>query len=207
MEFSKERKDYIWAISTFVFFVLLFACSVLPFYYGIIVGLFSGFLMLVKKTKPASEKNKKIIGIVSLIVTPFLLFFITELLNVNGMTVFEHPTAIIFNFLFFAFIEIFLCFVTKRSDIAIIIMTAIFVLVAIINGYVVEFRGYGFMLSDIHSVETAVNMMNEYTYKLIEIQVLALIAAFILIRVCLNNVVSFKYQKIGSIISFHHDIR
>lgn len=201
MEFSKERKDWIWAISSFLFFVLVFICSNFPFYYGVILGIFSGFFMLIKKTRVVSDKRKKIKGIVGLTITPIMLFFLTELLNVNGMSVFSYPMTVVLNILVFAMVEIIICFITKRSDIAIISTIAIFLLIAMINGYVVEFRGYGFMLSDIYSVETAANMINEYTYELNERQLIALILSFFMIKFCLENVIVFSHRLLGSIIS------
>ena len=201
LEFSKERKDWIWAISSFLFFVLVFICSTFPFYYGVILGIFSGFFMLIKKTRVVSDKRKKIKGIVGLTITPILLFFLTELLNVNGMSVFSYPMTVVLNILVFAMVEIIICFITKRSDIAIIATISIFLLIAMINGYVVEFRGYGFMLSDIYSVETAANMINEYTYELNERQLIALILSFFMIKFCLENVIVFSHRLLGSIIS------
>ena len=81
MEISKERKDLIWAICAFIFFTLIFTFSVLPFYYGIILGVFVGFFMLIKSDKPKTEKKNKIFSIILLIITPFVLFFLTELCN------------------------------------------------------------------------------------------------------------------------------
>ena len=157
--------------------------------------------MLIKKTNTPSAKKQKITGLICLIITPVLLFVLTEMLNVNGISVFQTPVTFFLNLLFFAFIEVFLCFITKRSDIAIAIMTILFVFLAVINGYVVEFRGYGFMFSDIHSVETATNMIDEFIYTLNITQVLSIIIAFFFIRLSFNNVVIFNHRMIGSLVS------
>ena len=148
MTFSKEKKDLIWAGVSFLFFTLIFTCSVLPFYYGLILGAFVALFMLIKSEKPKSEKKDKIRNIILLVVTPPLMFFITELLNVNGISVFQHVPAILLNLLFYYAIEYLCLSITKKSNLAIVITVIFFGLLAIINGYVVEYRGYGFAITD-----------------------------------------------------------
>lgn len=157
--------------------------------------------MLIKREKPISEKYQKVLSIVLFSCVPIILFFITELLNVNGLSVFQYPVTILVNLVFFYLIEVSLFFFTKRGDIAIIVTTVLFGVLAIANGYIVEFRGYGFSISDIHSVETAVNIMEEYTYLLNEMQLLSLVLMFFVIKFSTKLCLQIEKNIVGSILT------
>ena len=59
MFFSKDKKDFIWAIVSFLFFTFIFTFSVLPFYYGMLLGAFIALFMLIKSEKPQNQTKQK----------------------------------------------------------------------------------------------------------------------------------------------------
>ena len=160
--------------------------------------------MLIKAEKPKNEKKQKVKDIILLAIVPPLMFFFTELLNVNGITVFVNIPAIVLNLVFYYLVEYLFFAFTKKSCPAIISTTILFGLLAIANGYVTEFRGYGFAITDIHSVETAVNMLHEYTYELNEVQLFAMIPIVVFTPLARKMVSKYGKKELatfGSIVS------
>lgn len=195
MVFSKDKKDFIWAIVSFLFFTFIFTFSVLPFYYGILLGVFIALFMLIKSEKPQSQTKQKIRDVALMIIVPPLMFFLTELLNVNGVTVFVNIPAILLNLLFYYLVEYLLFALTKKSCPALIITAIVFGALAIINGYIVEFRGFGFAVTDIHSVETGLNMLHEYIYEFNEMQLFASILTFFIIKFATMTKLEIEYHN------------
>ena len=196
MEISKSKNDLIKAGIICIVITLIFAFSIFPFYYGFLLGGFAAFFSLIRKESKPNSKKEKIIPIGLLIFTPFLMFLLTELLSENNISVFFHSSALILNLFFFYAIELIILFATQKYNLTITIYTLLFLLLGIINSYIVVFRGYSFSMSDFYFAETALNVADEYSYQLNENQLLVILTALIYLYVANKYSLKMNNKKL-----------
>lgn len=122
----------------------------------------------------------------TLLAVPFLVFFIAEMLN--DWSFFDKKIEVyLVNYLFYLLIFTFLFSIINRLCISVIISSALFYTVAVINYFKLLFRGEPVQIWDIVTVRTALNVSGEYPLRLSSVLVVTflsmLLLSFLVVRV------------------------
>ncbi|NLT12320.1 MAG: LTA synthase family protein [Clostridiaceae bacterium] len=122
----------------------------------------------------------------TLLVVPFLVFFIAELLNDWSFFDKENEVYVV-NYLFYLLIFTFVFSVINRLCVSAIVSSVLVYTVAVINYFKLLFRGEPVQIWDIVTVRTALNVSGEYPLRLSSVLVVTflslLLLSFLLVRV------------------------
>lgn len=128
----------------------------------------TGICTILFKNKLSSKVNG-IISTIILVFTPVVCYLIVEcacsdwssfFVDNDARTLHNH----ILNIIIFAFIVAFTFLITGSSRIAAILGYAFSMLLALTVYYVTEFRGIGFIASDLYSIGAGLDVAGEYNY-------------------------------------------
>ena len=125
------------------------------------------------------KKNKKIVGVVVLLVLPVVMFYTMEWFLRNPFEKMRGPIQGL-NILFFELIALLLLFLTGSIRVAIRIEAVVSMLIGLINYFVVQFRANPVQPWDIFSIKTAAVVADNYKYTL-EKHAIVCIIVFLLI--------------------------
>lgn len=193
MKFQFDKKSIIISllmiiISIFVMMNIENSNFVNPIHIVIWTALLS---MLINKNIIIEEKYinkfKKFIVIIS----PIISYKILELLNGSSSLYFNVKIRIL-NIFWYYFLYLIIYLIVNNIKITILISNLLVFILGIVNYFVVTFRGKSILPSDIASITTALNVANNYQYKLNYKFVLAT-----LVFICFSIIVSrMKFSSI-----------
>ena len=121
------------------------------------------------------NKGKNVFQYVMLIVGPILTYYLMEAFTINALTT-TRVKAQFLNIAVFELLMLFLLFLTGRAVAALEVLTAFFLLVGLLNDYVLKFRSTPIVPWDIFSIRTALSVAGNYSFSLGKREILVLLA-------------------------------
>ena len=152
------------------------------------------------------KKDSRIFSIILLVLTPVITFWIVQMITLlsaryrmSGVRTIRQIITLLFtmelkyqlyNLLILYVIFLIMILIFRKVRIATLVYTFLMAAVALVNYYVVMFRGQPFMLLDIVGMGTAAEVVGEYHFKVSKLLALTLIGTLIFI------IVQFRFQKL-----------
>ena len=152
------------------------------------------------------KKNSWILSSVLLVLTPIIVFWIVQMITLlsvryrmSGVKTIRQIITLLFtmkaryqlyNLLILSVIFVIMILIFRKIKIASIVFTLFMTIVALVNYYVVMFRGQPFMLLDIVGMGTAAEVVGEYHFKVSKLLALTLIGTLIFL------IIQFRFQTI-----------
>lgn len=150
--------------------ILLLVCKVIPrtfpisetnIKYLIIVDLMLCMLMSIHIK--FSARWEGYIAFATLLIVPGISFNFTEL--VAGNNIWDMKFLVVaLNYVLYLSIYLLVYFIFNRIDISVSITMSFFTICALINSFVIEFRGNAVRMSDIYAIRTALNVTDGYSF-------------------------------------------
>ena len=193
MKFQFDKKSIIISllmiiISIFVMVNIKNSNFVNPIHIVIWTALLS---MLINKNIIIEEKYINKLKKFIVIISPIISYKILELLNGSSSLYFNVKIRIL-NIFWYYFLYLIIYLIVNNIKITILISNLLVFILGIVNYFVVTFRGKSILPSDIASITTALNVANNYQYKLNYKFVLAT-----LVFICFSIIVSrMKFSSI-----------
>ena len=154
--------------------------------------------------------QKKSYGVLSwllLILTPIIAFEIVQMITLlsaryrmGGLRTIRdlithlftmEPKYLLYNLIIYYVLFVIMILIFRKIRIATCVYTVLLVIVALVNYYVVMFRGQPFMLLDIVGMGTAAEVVGEYHFKISKLLALTLIGTLIFLAF------QFRFQKLA----------
>ena len=193
MKFQFDKKSVIISIlmiiiSIFLIFNIENSSFVNPIHIIIWTALLS---FLINNNIKIEEKYLNKFRKIVVIISPIISYKILELLNGSSSLYFDIKTRIL-NIFWYYFLYLIIYLIVNNTKITILVSNLLVFILGVINYFVVTFRGKSILPSDIESITTALNVANNYQYKINHKFILAT-----LIFICFSIVVGkLKFLKI-----------
>lgn len=137
-------------------------------------------------------KIAKIFSYGAMILCPIITFFLFECYTHNPMETMTQDIRIL-NVIFYEIFALFLLAVFRSCRVALMFQSTFFMLVGLVNYYVLCFRSAPIRPWDLYSLQTAVNVADNYDYAL-ESKTICIIVGFVLLIV-VESFVHIKLKK------------
>ncbi|MCD7837100.1 MAG: LTA synthase family protein [Lachnospiraceae bacterium] len=131
--------------------------------------------------KLAGITRERYSACIAMLVCPAITFYLFDLYTNNPFTDMQLKIQLL-NIAFYIIVELMLLGVFGRARTAMMLQTAVFMILGLANYYVVSFRSTPIMPWDIFSIKTAGSVADNYSYKL-EWEALLVLAGFVLLLV------------------------
>lgn len=109
--------------------------------------------------------RQKITSFVAYVLCPMLTFYLFEFYTHNPFTTMGMKHRLL-NLVFYVLVNVLLVGMVRRVRVALMIQTSFFMIVGLVNYFVLSFRGAPIMPWDIYSVSTAASVADNFSYKL-----------------------------------------
>lgn len=123
--------------------------------------------------------REKLPSCIALVVCPVITFYLFDFYTHNPFTAMDFKTQLL-NIVFYELMGLLLFGVLKYVRLALMIQSGIFMIVGLVNYYVLSFRSAPIMPWDIYSLKTAASVADNYSYHL-EKDALAVVLSFLLL--------------------------
>lgn len=131
-------------------------------------------------------------NIVPMILFPIITFYLFESYTHNAFTTMKVPIQFL-NIFFFILLMFLLFFIFGSLKVSLLCETVFFMIIGLVNYYIIEFRAAPIMPWDIYSIRTAVSVADNFKYTIEKNTVFTLIGFIILI--VLETRVTLKLKK------------
>lgn len=140
------------------------------------------YILLKKRTEVIKNMTlkKKIINIITVLLSPILTFYLFEYLTHNPFKTMKMPAQIL-NILLFEILMLLLVTAFGRIRRALMTQTAFFLIVGIANYFVLQFRSAPIMPWDIFSIKTAASVADNFQYTMDKQAILSSIGLIVLL--------------------------
>lgn len=140
--------------------------------------------------------RQRITSFVAYVLCPMLTFYLFEFYTHNPFTTMGMKHRLL-NLVFYVLVNVLLVGMVRRVRVALMIQTSFFMIVGLVNYFVLSFRGAPIMPWDIYSVSTAASVADNFSYKLEwgTICVLIGFAALLVLESRIKLVVEKQWRK------------
>ncbi len=125
--------------------------------------------------------RRKLPSCAALLVCPVITFYLFDLYTHNPFTSMNFKTQLL-NIVFYVISELLFFGVFRSMRLALMLQSGLFMIVGLVNYYVLHFRSAPIMPWDLYSVQTAAGVADNYDYRL-EGGAAAVLAAFVVLLV------------------------
>lgn len=133
-----------------------------------------------EKLRSFGFTRKKIPSCIALLICPIITFYLFDLYTHNPFTGMNFKTQLL-NIIFYELVGFFLFGILKYVRLALMIQSGLFMVVGLVNYYVLNFRSAPIMPWDIYSVQTAASVAGNFSYKLGKEAIIVLISFVVLL--------------------------
>lgn len=125
--------------------------------------------------------RQKITWFVVFILYPTFIFYLFQFFTYNPFTTMQFKHQLL-NIVFYILVNVLLIGIVRRVRVALMIQTAVFMIVGLVNYYVQTFRGAPIMPWDIYSIDTAASVADNFSYKL-EMDTIPVLIGFVVLLI------------------------
>ena len=117
------------------------------------------------KLKAMGMTRAKVPSCMALLFCPIITFYLFDAYTHNPFTAMNFKTQLL-NIVFYQLMVIFLFGIFRYVRLALMIQSGLFMLIGLVNYYVLNFRSAPIMPWDIYSLQTAASVADNFSYKL-----------------------------------------